>query len=301
MCFKPVQQLQEKAVPVDQMCRVLEVSRPGYYATRRRGRSQPAVCEASVQLKAASAASGGAYGSRCLRTAVAARGIVMGIYRLRRLMCRHGVRSAWQRKFWHTTDSKHTLAISPKVLGRQFNPSRPNQAWVADITYIQTRSGWPYRVVPGSGVGPVCAQGGGLGDGPGHAGHSGVPGTAVGHRSAPSRIGVVRVFGSRQPVRQRAHQALLAKHGSVGSMSRKGNCWDNAVMEHFLLGLQMERVWPPDHADHAEATRGIADYIVNFYNFVRLHSTLGNLPPNAFKHHASRINRQSNNLSACAK
>ena len=80
-----------------------------------------------------------------------------------------------------------------------------------------------------------------------------------------------------------AHQALLAKHGLVGSMSRKGNCWDNAVMERFFLNLKMERVWQRDYANNAEATRDIADYIVSFYNSLRLHSKLGNLPPNAFE------------------
>ena len=80
-----------------------------------------------------------------------------------------------------------------------------------------------------------------------------------------------------------AHQALLVKHGLVGSMSRKGNCWENAVMERFFLNLKMERVWQRDYANHAEATSDIADYIVSFYNSVRLHSKLGNLPPNAFE------------------
>ena len=84
-----------------------------------------------------------------------------------------------------------------------------------------------------------------------------------------------------------AHQALLAKHGVVGSMSRKGNCWDNAVMERFFLNLKMERVWQRDYANHAEATSDITDYIVNFYNNARLHSRLGNLPPNAFEHQSA--------------
>ena len=84
MSFELVRQLQKKAVAVEQMCRVLEVSQSDYYAARRRGRVQPAVCEASVQLKVAFAASGGAFGIRRLRTAVASRGVVMGIYRLRR-------------------------------------------------------------------------------------------------------------------------------------------------------------------------------------------------------------------------
>ena len=134
MSFELARQLQKKAVAVEQVCRLLEVSRSGYYAARRRSRLALVVCEASVHLKAAFAASGGAYGSRCLRTAVASRGVVMGLYRVRRLMRQHGLRSAWKRKFAHTTDSKHALPISPNVLGRQFNPTQPNQAWVADIT-----------------------------------------------------------------------------------------------------------------------------------------------------------------------
>jgi len=77
------------------------------------------------------------------------------------------------------------------------------------------------------------------------------------------------------------HQALLERHGLVGSMSRKGNCWDNSVMERFFLSLKTERVWQRDYANHAEAMTDIADYIVGFYNSVRLHSKLGNLPLNA--------------------
>lgn len=80
-----------------------------------------------------------------------------------------------------------------------------------------------------------------------------------------------------------AYQKLLLVHGLIGSMSRKGNCWDNAVMERFFLSLKTERVWLRDYANHSEATRDIADYIVAFYNSVRLHSTLGNLPPNAYE------------------
>jgi putative transposase len=79
------------------------------------------------------------------------------------------------------------------------------------------------------------------------------------------------------------HQRLLAKHGLVGRMSRKGNCWDNAVMERFFLNLKMERVWQKDYANHSEAINDIADYIVGFHNSIRLHSKLGNLSPNAFE------------------
>ena len=280
MSYQLIEQLQQKAIPVNQMCRVLGVSRSGYYAARRQGQKQPAVCEASVQLKSAFAASGGAYGSRRLRTAMASRGIVIGLYRVRRLMRQHGLRSTWKRKFVHTTDSNHTLPISPNVLNRQFDPTAPNQAWVADITYIRTRSGWLYlavvldlyaRKVVGWAMGPdmqaslVCCA----------------LQLAIVQRQPAAGLIVHTDRGSQYA--SAAHQALLAKHGLIGSMSRKGNCWDNAVMERFFLNLKMERVWQRDYANHAEAMRDIADYIVSFYNSVRLHSKLGNLPPNAFE------------------
>ena len=79
------------------------------------------------------------------------------------------------------------------------------------------------------------------------------------------------------------HQALLAKHRLVGSMSRKANCWDNSVVERFFLNLKMERVWQKDYANHLEATNDIADCIAGFYNSLRLHSKLGNLSPNTLK------------------
>lgn len=284
MSFAFIRQLQEKAVTVGQACRVLQVSRSGYYAARRRSQVKPVVCEVDVQLKAAFAASGRTYGSRRLRTALASRGIAVGRYRVRRLMREHGLRSAWKRKFVHTTDSKHALAISPNVLNRQFNPTQANQAWVADITYIRTRSGWLYLAV----VLDLFARK--------------VVGWAM---AADMQAGLVcralqLAIAQRQPApglivhtdrgsqyASAAHQALLSKHGLISSMSRKGNCWDNAVMERVFLNLKMERVWQRDYANHAEATTDIADYIVSFYNNVRLHSRLGNLPPNAFEHQSA--------------
>ena len=221
MSFQLVEQLQQKAVPVNQMCRVLGISRSGYYTARKRDQVQPAVCEASVHLKAAFAASGGAYGSRRLRTAVASRGIVIGIYRLRRLMRKYGLRSVWKRKFVHTTDSKHALPISPNVLNRQFNPTRPNQAWVADITYIRTRSGWLYLAV----VLDLFAR-----KVVGWAMAADMQGTATGRHAAPTAARFDRAFGPRQPVRQRctpsaAEQARLGRqHEPQGQLlGQRGN------------------------------------------------------------------------------
>ena len=286
MSYRLVEDLQKKACPkvaVSQACQVLGVSRSGYYANvaaLKQRLTAPLVCSASVHLKAAFAASHKVYGSRRLTTAMAERGQAMGRHRVRTLMQLNGLRPVWRRKFVHTTDSRHGLAVSANVLGRKFEQTLPNQAWVCDITYIRTRSGWLYlaavldlnsRKIVGWAMATampaalVCAA---------------LQMAIVQRNPAPGLI----VHSDRGTQYASAeHQALLTRHGLVGSMSRKGNCWDNAVMERFFLNLKMERVWQKDYANHAEAINDIADYIVGFYNSTRLHSTLGNLSPNAFE------------------
>ena len=288
MSYKLVEDLQKKAslkgaVTVSQACRTLGVSRSGYYANvaaYKQRMATPKVCAASVHIKAAFAASHKAYGSRRLRTAMAGRGLAMGRHRVRTLMQLNCLRPIWRRQFAHTTDSKHNMAVSSNVLNRQFEQALPNMVWVCDITYIRTRSGWLYlaavldlhsRKIVGwamAAVMPaalVCAA---------------LQMAIVQRNPAPGLI----VHSDRGTQYASAeHQGLLAKHRLVGSMSRKGNCWDNAVMERFFLNLKMERVWQKDYANHAEATNDIADYIVGFYNSIRLHSKLGNLSPNAFE------------------
>ena len=254
MSHQLVEDLQKKADPevaVSQACRILEISRSGYYArlaAHKRRLAEPAVCAQSVYLKAAFAASYKAYGSRRLRTAMAERGLVMGRHRVRALMRLNGLRPVWRRKFVHTTDSKHALAVSPNVLNRQFEQAMPNQVWVADITYIRTRSGWLYlaavldlhsRKIVGWAManampaGLVCAA----------------LQMAIAQRNPPPGLIVHSDRGTQYASGE--HQALLKNHGLVGSMSRKGNCWVNdktsAVMERFFLNLKMERVWHKDY------------------------------------------------------
>ena len=286
MSYKLIEDLQKKACPqvaVSQSCRVFEVSRSGYYAHQailKQRLAEPAMCAQSVHLKAAFAASHKAYGSRRLLVAMVERGQPMGRHRVRTLMRLNGLRPVWRRKFVHTTDSKHTMDVSPNVLDRQFEQALPNQVWVADITYIRTKSGWLYlaavldlhsrkivgwAIAPSMPAGLVCAA---------------LQMAIVQRNPSPGLI----VHSDRGTQYASAeHQALLARHSLVGSMSRKGNCWDNAVMERFFLNLKMERVWHKDYANHAEATNDIADYIVGFYNSTRLHSKLGNMSPNAFE------------------
>jgi putative transposase len=280
MNYRLVQQLQQKAIPVQHSCRVLEVSRAGYYAAQRRARRPAAVCETSLRLQSEFEASGRCYGSRRLQGALSDLGIRIGRYRVRRLMRTHQLKPVWKRKFVHTTDSKHNLPVFENVLDRQFAPAKANHAWVADITYIRTGSGWLYlaavldlysRKVIGWTMAPsmpaelVCTA----------------LQMAICQRQPPPGLIVHSDRGSQYA--SQAYRDLLDRHRLIGSMSRKGNCWDNAVMERFFLNLKMERVWRRDYANHQEAICDITDYIVGFYNSQRLHSTLGYRPPNAFE------------------
>jgi putative transposase len=282
--YQLIENLQEKAIPVSQACRILDVSRAGFYAAAKRGRTVPGVCSDSVHLRAAFEASGRSYGSRRLCTALHMHGVTMGRHKVRRLMRANGLRPLWRRKFVHTTDSKHTLPVSPNVLARQFEKPLPNLAWVCDITYIRTRSGWLYlaavldlhaRKIVGWAMAPempanlVCTA----------------LQMAIVQRNPAAGLVVHSDRGTQYASAQ--HQGLLKQYGLVGSMSRKGNCWDNAVMERFFLNLKMERVWQKDYANHSEAITDVADYIVGFYNSTRLHSKLGNLSPNAFEHQSA--------------
>ena len=285
MSYQLIEDLQKKAISVSQACRVLQVSRSGYYAAAKRSQAEPVVCAQSVHVKAAFAASGRTYGSRRIRTALCSQGVTMGRYRVRSMMRAHCLRPVWKRKFAHTTDSKHTMAVSNNVLARQFDRPLPNQAWVCDITYVRTRSGWLYlaavldlhsRKIVGWAMAPempaalVCSA----------------LQMAIVQRNPD--VGLIVHSDRGTQYASNEHQALLSKHGLVGSMSRKGNCWDNAVMERFFLNLKMERVWQKDYANHTEAMADVADYIVGFYNHTRLHSTLGNLSPNAFERESAK-------------
>ena len=279
--YQCISQLQQKADSVASLCRLLEVSRSGYYAARAKVSKPPRTCSLIPHIKAAFAVSGRCYGSRRLRGALHDQGIEVGRHRVRRLMRTHGIRPIWKPKFIHTTDSRHALPIADNVLDRKFEPAVANMAWVSDITYIRTRSGWLYLAVVMDLFSRKIV---------GWAMASGMPAElvcaalqmAITHRRPSAGLIVHSDRGCQYA--SDAHRALLARYGLRASMSRKANCWDNAVMERFFLNLKMERVWQRDYANHSEAIRDVTDYIVGFYNNVRLHSKLGYLPPTRYEH-----------------
>ena len=271
MTHQLIRHLQEEAIPVQHSCRVLDVSRSGFYEAQRRS-AKPVVCKASVHLKAAFTASHQSYGSRRLVIAMANEGFHIGRYKVRSLMRKAALKPVWKRKFVHTTDSKHDLPIAANVLNRQFNPTAPNLACVSDITYICTGSRWLYLAT----VLNLYAR------------------KVISWAMAPSMpVKLVcdalnMAIQQRRPVESaqyesELYQDMLAEHGFVCRMRRKGNCLANAVAERFFLNLKMERVWQRQYANHAEAKTDITDYIVGFYNCKQINSALGNLPPAAYE------------------
>jgi transposase InsO family protein len=279
MTYRLVRELQQKAIPVTQACRILQVSRAGYYQHRQRG-ARESDRVTTVYLKAAFSGSGKSYGSRRLASALQAQGLTIGRYRVRRLMREAALRPVWKRKFIHTTDSRHDLPVAENLLNRQFEANAPNQAWVSDISYVRTRQGWLYlaavmdlfsRKIVGWSMGPTM---------PTELVATALRMAVQQRKPAP---GLLLHSDRGSQYASLEYQALLDQHGIRCSMSRKGNCWDNAVMERFFLNLKMERVWQRDYANHGEGQRDITQYIVGFYNSVRLHSTLGYLSPAAYE------------------
>ena len=279
MSFALVAHLQRKAYHVSHICRVLGVSRSGYYARCTR-RVQPKALREQIHVAAAFRASGSTYGSRRISHALRAQGIIVGRHRVRTLMRQAQLRPVWKRRFVVTTVAGLGKPVFKNVLDRQFDVDQPNLAWVSDVIYIQTTQGWLYLAA----VLDLYSR------------------RVVGWATAPTthtplvRQALEMAIRQRHPARglllhsdrgfqyaSAEYQAVLTQHGIQCSMSRKGDCWDNAVMERFFLSLKVECLWKNRYATRAEAQHDIQDYIENFYNPQRLHSKLGYRAPAAYE------------------
>lgn len=265
------------------MCRVLDVSASGYYAWRQRGPSaRQKANEAMVErIRAIHAESDATYGSPRVHAELAAQGIECNKKRVERLMRLHHIR-ARQRKRWRpkTTDSKHSLAVAPNVLNREFEAEAPDQKWVTDITYIPTAEGWLYlaavmdlysrRIVGWSMASKLTSRL--VKDALKLAIAQRQPGPGLVHHSDRGSQYASADYG-----------VLLTARGMVASMSRKGNCYDNAPMESFFGTLKTERVHHRRYRTRAEARQDIFHYIEVFYNRKRRHSALGYMSPTQFE------------------
>jgi putative transposase len=266
------------------MCEALEVARSGFYAWRNHppsARSQENQ-QLSKQIEAIHEESRQTYGAPRIHAVLQSKGFQVGHNRVARLMAQQGICVRPKRKFKITTDSNHPYPIAENVLNRNFTAAEPDQAWVADITYIPTLQGWLYLAV----IIDVFSRrvvGWSLAD---HMRTDLVLNalqSALGHR-LPSTAGLV--FHSDRGSQYASHdyRNALQTAGITCSMSRKGNCWDNSVAESFFGTLKTELIHPRIFATRDLAKTMIVEWIEVFYNRQRLHSTLGYLAPAQFEH-----------------
>jgi len=264
------------------MCRMLHVSRSGYYTWLSRPPSQHAREETrlEIEIKAAHKRTRETYGPKRLQTDLAEHGVKVGTHRIRRIRKKLGIRCKQVKKFKATTNSKHSLPVAENLLEQNFAISSPNQAWVSDITYIPTDEGWLY-----------CTA------------HKDLfNGEIVGYALGPRMTKDLVIRSLRMAVKRKQPGPGLIHHSDRGSqycsgdlvkfldlfhmkasMSGKGNCYDNAPMESFWGTLKNELVHHIRYATRSQAIREITEYIEVFYNRQRRQARLGYLPPVAYE------------------
>jgi len=266
------------------MCDVLDVSRNGFYAWRNRPTSERSKRhqELLAEMKTVHADRDmKCYGSPRMHKELAARGKACSENMVAKLMSDHGLRAASAPKFKATTDSNHSHRVAQNTLNREFEQDSPDRVWLADITYIWTREGWLYlacvldtysRKVVGWSMGERITQ------------QLVIDALQMALGRRRDREGELLHHSDRgSQYASGAFQELLREENISCSMSRKGNCWDNAMMESFFATLKKERVHREDYATRSEARASVFDYIERFYNRVRRHSALGYLSPEQFE------------------
>lgn len=279
----------EKAFyPIAVLCAVLGVSTSGYYAWRARPMSARAVAdvELGAEIAGAHKRGRGAYGSRRVHAELRARGRRVGKKRVERIMRDKGLQGRRKRRFCKTTDSAHDLPVAPNLLAREFDVEAPNTVWAGDVTYIPTAQGWLFLAV----VLDLFSRrvvGFAMSDANDRQLALEAMGNAI-HNRRP-RAGLIHHSDRGSPYASAEYRALLASHGVLASMSRTGDCWDNAVVESFFATLKTELLDTREYATHEQARLVIADYIERFYNPTRRHSHLGYVSPIEFELRAQML------------
>jgi transposase InsO family protein len=263
------------------MCRVLGVSKSGYYDWRKRKPSARDKANAKLveEIKRIFKRSRKTYGSPRIHAELKAQGKTCSLNRVARLMRKHGIRARRRRRRVRTTDSKHKQPIAPNLLERRFEAEGPNQKWVADITYIDTAEGWLYLAT----VMDLFSRrvvGWAMAD---HMERSLVEqALRMALIRRQPRAGLLHHSDQGSQYASGDYRALLAAWGITVSMSRTGDCYDNAAMESFFGTLKTECI-TSRYATRADARTAVFEYIEVWYNRQRRHSTLGYLSPHAFE------------------
>jgi transposase InsO family protein len=276
------------AYPVKLLCRMLSVQRSAYYGWRAAPCKvvPPEELVLRRRMKALFAASRGSLGSRTMAKNLRQEGFPIGRDKARRLMKSLALKVRCKRKYTITTDSNHKLPVADNVLNRNFSPSAPNQAWGTDITYLWTQQGWIYLAV----VIDLYSRR--------------VVGWSVDRRMKKALVirALLMAINLRKPppglichsdrgsqYASHDYQKLLRQHGIVCSMSRKGDCWDNAPVERFFSSLKREWAGNRNYRTRQEAIADVREYVAVYYNSKRLHSTLGYLTPMNYEKQLNKV------------
>jgi putative transposase len=269
--------------PIKAMCEVLAVSRSGYYQWRSAQTSARAQHTEAIRVKITSVhkASRGTYGSPRVTVALHEQGEPVGRHRVARLMKEAGLQGRQARRYRvRTTDSAHDDPIAPNLLAEVPAPTKPDAVWVTDITYVETGEGWLYL----AGVLDLYSRRL-IGWAMGSSLETALPLAALHMALRRRRPGAGLLHHSDRGCQyaSAAYRSTLAEHGCIASMSRRGNCYDNATMESFWSTLKHELVYRHRFSTRDAATTAIFDYIESFYNRTRLHSALGFKSPLAYE------------------
>jgi transposase InsO family protein len=268
-----------KAYPVTVLCAVMGVSRSGFYDYLHRfypgGDERGEETVLKRRIKEIFDQSRSSYGSRRIVKQLNKEGCQIGRYKVRRIMGQMGLKAKTPKRFKLTTDSRHSFAVAPNVLDRNFDVDTANTVWTADISYVWTFEGWLYLAI----IMDLFSRQ--------------IVGWAMDKRMKKQLTlnALAMAYWQRKPAQGLLHHSdrgsqyachayrhRLESYGMVASMSRKGNCWDNAPTERFFRSLKSERLTACRFLTRNEAKDEILDYIT-YYNSIRLHSTLGYLSP----------------------
>ena len=265
--------------PVARLCALVDVAKSGYQAWCTGKVTSPRKLDDMrlvVAIKAAHQRGRGIYGSEKIQSELLAQGIATGLNRIKRLRRLHGIRCTHKKKFKVTTDSKHSLPIADNVLNRQFAQTAPNQAWVADITYIPTDEGWLYLAavkdlytceIVGWAMDKQMTK------------QLAIDALRAAYWRKKPPPGLLHHSDRGSQYCSGTYRALQVSYKMKTSMSRKGDCWDNAPMESFFGTLKMECLHHYKFKTRDQAKQVVFDYIEVFYNRIRRHATIQNQVP----------------------
>jgi putative transposase len=263
---------------VGRMCNILDVSRSGYYAWLKRPESlrKKENRKLAIQIKVIHGKKRKIYGSPRIHKELNENGVKCSRNRVARIMKQEGIRAIVPRKYKATTDSKHSLPVAPNLLKQDFDIKEPNKVWLADITYISTLEGWLYLAAVMD-LGCRRIKGWAMSERLTKELALDAPKMAVCNH--PKTAGVIHHADRGSQYASTEYQKLLKNNGLICSMSRKGNCWDNAPMESFFHTLKTEWVYGFKYNTRREAKDSLFEYIEIFYNRQRRHSALQYMNP----------------------